>query len=75
MDTPVPDDVDPVWWSARNKYVVRDYCRICEPDVDPTKEMVNSFICWKHEDKLTGVDDARSKAPEYYPNQPEGNYA
>jgi hypothetical protein len=50
--------------------VTHNWCPLCEPDVDPLKELVVIRWCHSHRKALTGADDAilRDKlAPESMP--------
>ena len=45
MNTPRDEDCDPDWWKEKTKTITRDYCPACQPEVDPTKELVTVCYC------------------------------
>ena len=42
----------------RKASVTRDWCPGCEPDIDPSRELVDTKWCVLHKDKAHGVADA-----------------
>lgn len=35
----------------------RDYCPLCEPTTDPTRELVTERRCFRHAPERAGLDD------------------
>ena len=64
MNAPLPENVDPDWWLEKTRSVTRDYCPACEPDVDPTKELVTVSYCSRagHQPTSEGNVDFLSRA-------------
>ncbi len=44
---------------AETKAVTRDWCPLCEPEVDPLRELVIEARCGEHRPGTSGPDDSK----------------